>query len=535
MLNKGQQKAVDSKSDKILCLAGAGTGKTYTMLSRISNLVNEQNINPHNILVLTFTNAAAFEMEERYKMQNQRKLVPSFSTFHAFCYRLIANDAEIMKLIGYTEVPDMPDDSALKQIDTKVRQQCGIKLSQEKIAGKKALTMKEQFEYDIYWKKFKKLLKERNLITFDIMCYEVCALFADDNPAVQQYKERFKYIFVDEFQDTDPKQWDFICSFKDVYTFVVGDVQQAIYGFRGADSSIIKSLAENREWETIRLIENYRSTIQICDFANKINIDAYDFYRLDLESKRNGEDVYEIDDSPHLINNKAWTILLGEITSLAKGSTAILARTNAEVKTMKYALDNMKIKYNSVSVEGEWLEGILKSVMDDEYAVGWLASKLSAFKFTEWVKLCAIDGSHKTFEGFRLLYDNQYGVFEHIQRIVFIRNKFNDDSLLPMQKYEAVLKHLGIKISIPELIPQNNEDIINAIIQFSDNSEESNIYVGTIHSVKGLEYDEVHVIGVGGDSFQISGEEMRNLYYVACTRAKNELNIHWYNNAFRGN
>ena len=523
-LNKGQYAAVHSDASKLLILAGAGTGKTYTMLSRISRLVSE-GVNPHDILVLTFTNAAAFEMEERYKMNHKGRVPPSFSTFHAFCYRLIVNDDEIRNLVGYTDVPSIPDEHILKEVDTSVRQQCGTKLSSVKISGKGTLTMKEQFEFDLYWKKFKQVLKQRNLITFDIMCYDVCKLFTDFNPVTDKYKDTYKHIFVDEFQDTDPKQWAFVSSFKDANVFIVGDVFQSIYGFRGADSSIIKGLSTNKDWETIRLVENYRSTKQICNYANRINIDAFDSYRLDLESIRDGEDVCILE-TPYTSYVNPWLReVIADITLNLFGTVAILARTNAEVNNVKRILDDMGVMYNTNNNE-EHVVGILKSVLDNEYMVGWLSTKLNSTRYVEWIKLCTWDEKYKTFDEFYTLYYNQMYIHEIINTVSTIRRILRDEKLLPYQRCVEILKELGLDNILVNTRATDPRDLVDHLIELCRKSSDSSIYVGTIHSVKGLEYDIVHLLGVDGESFQIRGEEMRNLYYVGVTRAKSKLYVY---------
>ena len=230
-MNKMQMKAVMSDSNRILVLAGAGTGKTTTMLARISRLV-ESGISPSEILVLTFTNSAACDMKDRYLRDHKDEKAPQFCTFHSFCYQLLAKDSKVRQQLRYVQLPSVAKESYIERIKTTCIQQCGIKLSMAKLNGKIPITQKEKFQFDIFWKQYDKMLRQNNLITFDIMCYEVGDLFVKQNYIVQKYLEKFKYIFVDEFQDTDHKQWDFVSAFKDSSIFVVGDVKQELYAFR---------------------------------------------------------------------------------------------------------------------------------------------------------------------------------------------------------------------------------------------------------------------------------------------------------------
>lgn len=227
MLNRAQSEVVQSDAEKLLVLAGAGTGKTTTMLARISRLVDENKVDVQSILVLTFTNAAACEMRDRYRRSHHNQQTPTFCTFHSFCYSLIASNKDIANRLGYFKgTPDIADSTMLRKIHTMCKQKCSVKLSDDKLNGKVAVSKKEQFEKELYWKQYNKLLREQNLITFDIMCYEVCKLFSSNAVVIADYKKRYKYIFVYEFQDTDPKQWDFVSSFTHSNLFVCGDAKQ---------------------------------------------------------------------------------------------------------------------------------------------------------------------------------------------------------------------------------------------------------------------------------------------------------------------
>lgn len=528
-LNPQQQLAVDLNDDKILCLAGAGTGKTHSMLARINRIVNE-GASTANILVLTFTNAAAFEMRERYKKDHEGKLTPNFCTFHSFCYSLILKDIGVREALGYSKVPHIPDDAVLKSLKITVKQTCNIKLSDDKLDGKKPLNAKEQFEFDVFWKQFNKSMKQSGYITFDSMCYEICELFVTDSPLVQQYKERYKYIFVDEFQDTDPKQYNFVASFKQSKLFVVGDVKQAIYGFRGADSSIIKSLASNDEWTTVKLIHNYRSTKQICDFSNNIGIcDRDPAYNIDLESDKDGLADVELHSSvcTEYPNAELKRVLSAVIDSTDENSSlAILTRTNAEVSTIQSILKNMHISF-STHIKSTDTVDILKSVLDEEYMVMWLATKLPANKYAEYIGLCTIDEKYTTFDEFNQLYGNYFAIYKLIDKIKKVKSIINNASSKLYEKYHDCMNVLDIPFALISDTSTDIEHIVNNLIDASIASTSSNLYVGTIHSVKGLEFDKVLLLGVGSNSFRLTTEENRNLYYVGATRAKSELIVYF--------
>lgn len=482
MLNTAQKQAVNCDAKKILCLAGAGTGKTHSVISRISRLIND-GADVSSILVLTFTNAAACEMRERYRRIRKNQTSPMFCTFHSYCYSLISSNSAVARSPGYYKgTPNIADDVTIRKIHTRCRQQCGTTISDDKLNGKTSIKPNEKFQYDIFWKQYDKLLHEENYITFDIMCYGVSKLFADNDPIVDSEKLKFKYVVVDEFQDTDPKQWDFVSSFTDSNLFVCGDAKHAIYGFRGADSSIIKSLAENPDWVTIKLSENYRSTREICDYSNNIHKSwKGSAYNLDIVSSKHGIQVLERAEL-NLDSNKD---IMNIVSDSADGkSVAILCRSNYEAAEVKETND-----------------------------------------YNEYIKYCAIDSRYSTEPGFIELY--QHLLERYIKIIMQVREILCNEQFA-YGKITAISELLNIPQGIIKLASDDNDGVIEYLIELADSlSEETGIYVGTIHSVKGLEYDCVHLIGVNGRSFPVyKNEEQQNVFYVGCTRAKEKLVIY---------
>lgn len=529
-LNTEQKNAVYCNDRKILCLAGAGTGKTHSMISRIERLVSE-GVSPVNILVLTFTEKAAFEMSERYIKNNKSAITPKFCTFHSFCYSLIIDDINIRNHLGYTAPPSVVDDEEYKQIMSKLKLKLGLKISDKKLFGDGALSLKEKYEYDLLKKALTNQLIKDNLITFDTMCYSICELFKSNNPLVEKYKSRFKYVFVDEFQDTDPKQYDFITSFTNANLFVVGDIQQAIYGFRGADSSIIKSLADSNEWTTIKLIHNYRSTKQICDFSNEIckinNTNINSNYVIDLEADRNGSEVFV--DAVESFDRVKYILREKLLQSGLVGSTAILVRTNSEVSLIKRTLDALKIHYSTNKNKDEDIEKILKSSIDDEYALKYLSSQLNSSKYSEYMRLSLYDEAYTTLPEFLTLYCNEYNVNIKYGIIRKVKSALNAPFTTPYQKCLNICRILNIPSSVKDLklTGSDNENIINTILSvLNSDTSAYDIYVGTIHSSKGLEYNNVLLFGASGSKFKLTTEENRNIYYVGCTRAKDNLFIY---------
>lgn len=521
-LNEQQQIAVNSDSEKICVIAAAGSGKTTVLIERICRLV-ESGVDPSSILALTFTNAAAHEMEVRYKARSNSNVVPQFGTFHSFCYKLLVSDPTVKSVMGYREVPQVASDADIKKYRGLARSAVGTKLSDAELdKSENEVALTKRFQHKTYWIMYKKLLKSANLITFDIMCYDVGQLFIDNHECIRQYKQKYKYVIADEFQDTDDKQWGFISSFTESKLFVVGDAKQNLYSFRGTSSEILKSLASNPEWETIILPTNYRSTQPICDYANRIHFDwGDDPFNIKMISDKPG--------NPVTIRPAFDYTSPKDIIPIANepGSTAILCRSNAEVAKIVGLLDSYSIPYSTHS-KSSYATHILNSAVDEKYLIEWISTKMSADDYARYLRLSSISDD-----------------FTEAAFIGLFGSKFRRDIDLVMQVRKligACPEATGTAFCIglskifdddyfrsPDLMSLPTlADVIDAITKklLSDNHEESGLYVGTIHSSKGLEYDSVHLVGINGKSFPaFKNEDQMNCFYVGCTRAKTKLTL----------
>lgn len=528
-LNAQQSLAVTSDASKIVCLAGAGTGKTFTLIERITRLADESG-DPTSILALTFTNAAAFEMRSRYRTRNPNSITPEFRTFHSFCYALLCDDIQIRNELGFSDIPQIANESAVKRIETKVKLQLNLKLSQDKLDRKIKLTPKEEFLYETYIKAKRRLLNKENLISFDELSSRICDLFVNNSPLVDKYKSKYKYIFVDEFQDTDSEQWRFVSSFTDSCIFVCGDALQAIYGFRGADSSIIKDLADSGDWTTIKLYQNYRSTSEICSAANTMSTYADDVYRIEINSPRSGPAVKYGASNPipyQTLVDKDVLVDIGKRLNNLTGTSAILCRTNKEVEEITHQLDRWNIPYDTTRHDDD-PENLILCTLDNQFMVDWLSSFLNAEKYAEFIRACTIQSDKSPIS----VLLNGYGGMRQINyraiTVNEIRKIIKNSNLTINQKAKEILRVVGNKdldITLDPM-PENGKELLLQCLDFIKHDAESLLYVGTVHSVKGLEYDNVFVVGPGGYSWKLINEENLNLYYVAITRAKNYLAIY---------
>lgn len=523
-LNTEQLKAVTSDHPRKLVIAGAGSGKTYSLTANLSYLVEHQ-VDPSSILVLTFTNAAAFEMKERYERYNPGQRTPEFRTFHAFCYHILGSDLRIREIVGYSATPSIIDDEQLKRYTQQAKELSGCKLSDSKLKHKD-LTYSENLSKQAYEKTLTKLLRKDNVITFKLLCDKICALFIDHDVSTQKYIDRYKYIMVDEFQDTDDEQWQFVNSFPNAKVMVIGDPLQALYGFRGATSKIIKSLADDPSWEKHILFKNYRSTKAICKFANEMSTYADDTYRVPLSGVSDRAGTIQVLRNAYTRFGQTLSSDIRddviEYIKLWTGTTAILARTNQEVAEISDFLSDSGVVHSTSNKNSDSIH-ILKSLKSSEHMVDWLSSMLTAEKYANFTKICLLNEGQSTPLQILMEQFSNFKITSAMNSIQAIREVFKSN-LTREQKVSKILSILNLPKDIPiDLLVSNAKEFIDSLITAIEEYKSSELYVGTIHSSKGLEYDNVILVNVDTKLFPLNTEDNLNLYYVGITRAKTNL------------
>lgn len=486
-LNDGQKSAVNCGSKRIVCAAGAGTGKTHTLLARIQRKILVDGIDPESILVLTFTHAAAGEFQARWDSVCPFNESPEFSTFHALCYKLICSDPDVCKALGFTKTPNVASGYASDSLMREAAIMADVSLTKEQMDLAYEPYDFDEIEVTIFRKMLKRLMVKQNKVTFDYMNVGVSQLFEERHPSIQKHLGKYKCIFVDEFQDTDPAQFAFINAFDDAELFCVGDVRQALYGFRGADSTIMKGLIDSEDWETVKLTRNYRSTKQICDYANHI-FRSSDPYSLNLETDIDGIPVEHV-------TKRSFDSDPSTAISSASGSCALITRTNRGVDALRKLLVDNGIPFKSN--RGSVSRAAILAALDDKSLYDYLRYSLNDEGMSEFMRLRYSIG------------DVPLGMLVNLAPKAFKR--------VSSIREDPAFQELKAKLSAEEL----DEEGVIAEMQSID--AEASVYVGTVHSVKGLEYDNVLVYGDDGDEFRLDTEEGLNIYYVACTRPKSRL------------
>jgi len=368
-LNPEQKKAVKHHQGPLLILAGAGSGKTRVLTHRIAHLIYEYGVSPYNILAVTFTNKAAGEMKERIEnlISADSKAI-WMSTFHSICVRILRR--EINKL-GYNTNFVIFDTSDQRTLIKNILKELNIdtkKFNPRAVLGtissaKNQLISPKDYESNNYFEEvvkqvyelYQERLKGNNALDFDDLIMKTVELFEEYPLVLEHYQERFKYILVDEYQDVNHAQYRLINLLAEKYKniCVVGDDDQGIYGFRGADISNILSFENDYpNTKVIKLEQNYRSTKKILEAAFGVvrnNIDRKD-KKLWTENDE-GQDLrlYKASSGQEEADYIANEISrLKERDDYSFNDFAILYRTNAQSRSLEQALIRKEIPYRII-------------------------------------------------------------------------------------------------------------------------------------------------------------------------------------------
>ncbi len=374
-LNPQQLEAVKTTEGPVLILAGAGSGKTRAITVRIAYLISEKKVAPYNILAVTFTNKAAGEMRERVqKMLSGQKLqsAPLISTFHALCVRILRQDIEHLQE-GYTKSFTIYDtDDSQKVIKACIKdlgldeKQLGARPVQSAISAAKnrgedfemyassvEYTDEKRAAIARVYKMYEERLNNANALDFDDLLIKTVRLLRVSPETRYKYNDKFKYILVDEYQDTNPLQFALIgyLTEKQQNICVVGDDAQSIYGFRMADIRNILEFEQHfKNAKVILLEQNYRSTQTILDVADAIIKNNQNRKDKKLWTANEGGDkifyyqALDSDGEGRFVAAKIYDHLRAN----PKQKLAILYRTNAQSRVFEEALRKNRIEYNIV-------------------------------------------------------------------------------------------------------------------------------------------------------------------------------------------
>lgn len=602
-LNPPQRQAVETTEGPLLIMAGAGSGKTRVLTHRIAWLIANRKAPPWAILAITFTNKAAREMQERVsKLVGPEGRDIWVSTFHSMCVRILRKDIERIGFTSNFSILDSTDQlsvirNCMKElnIDTKKFEPKAVQAIIS--ASKNELITPGQYEQKVgdyfeglvakVYKMYQRRLRSNNSLDFDDLIMKTIELFKEVPEVLDFYQKKFKYIHVDEYQDTNRAQYMLCRMLADSHhrICVVGDSDQSIYRWRGADITNILNFEEDYpEAKTILLEQNYRSTANILNAAN--GVIALNSGRKPKKLWTDSEEGAKIKvyraDSEH----DEGYFVTGEISKNVKQGQAyqnhaILYRTNAQSRVIEEILIKSDIPYQIVGGIKFYDRKEIKDLLaylrllsnpDDDISltriinvpkrglgdttVGKLAAAagergVSIFRVLQTVDDLGFAGRTRN------MLVEFYDMIEALHRMVeFLSVTELTEKILEMSQYRlelqnentlesrSRLENIDEFLSVTMEFEKNNEDkslvsfltdlaLIADIDSVNDDEEDRSdaVVLMTMHSAKGLEFPTVFIVGMEEGVFPHSRafqdndelEEERRLAYVGITRAEKQL------------
>jgi len=602
LLNEQQLEAVKHKDGPLLILAGAGSGKTRVITYRIAYLISEYKIKPENILAVTFTNKAADEMKHRIKL-----VVGSLaenilmSTFHSFGCRVLRKHAQRM---GYTNSFSIFDEDDRERLVKECMHEARV--SEKEMKPYKVITMiqdiknqlmtPKQYENDFsntiegsavskIYTLYEDKLKHNNAFDFDDLIIKPIKLFKEFPDILELFRERFKYILIDEYQDINNSQYVLISLLAEKYKniCVVGDDDQSIYRFRGADITNILGFEEDyKNTKVIRLEQNYRSTKNILKAAHSVIKNNKERKDKELWSKNeDGEKIIfyyandEGDEAEFVINEAAKML---SRTGITLKDMAVFYRTNAQSRILEDKFRRAGMPYKLIGgtqfyarMEIKDLIAYLRIVSNPYDVISFkriinvpprgigdtTISKIQDYTFTNNMTL---------FDGLKIvdeIADIKDSAKASLKQLYgFIKNlNEKKDTMKPSDTLKTLLVSTGYleywqtdtSVKAKDRV-ENIKELVSALAEYEDRSSEASLqdFLGqvalmtdfdkwdkdadaitlmTLHSAKGLEFDAVFIVGMDEYLFPHKNcieepggiEEERRLCYVGITRAKKKL------------
>ena len=370
-LNPQQHEAVTSPAGQILVLAGPGSGKTRVLTQRIAYLIHEQGIKPSHILAVTFTNKAAREMRSRLERMLGRGVEALWlGTFHALCARILRREADLLPFDSNFVIMDADDQVSIVKgilkelnIDDKLHSPNSVhgRISN----AKNALTGPNEFSARTYreevarrvYERYEEVLRANNAVDFDDLLLWAVRLL-EDNPAIREkYAKQFEYVLIDEFQDTNQAQYDLLKHLSSYHhnLFAVGDEDQSIYRWRGADyRNVLRFMSDFPKAEKLLLERNYRSTQNVLDAAQAVINQNRARTPKKLFSKRGSGPRVVLYDAVDDHAEAAYVVedILERIAAGEKGGgIAIMYRTNAQSRLLEEAFLRTNLPYRLVGAQ----------------------------------------------------------------------------------------------------------------------------------------------------------------------------------------
>ena len=599
-LNPQQHEAVTSPARQILVLAGPGSGKTRVLTQRIAYLVYEQQVNPGNILAVTFTNKAAREMRGRLeRMLGKGVSALWLGTFHSICARILRREAEVLPFDANYVIMDADDQKSIVKrvlkdlnLDDKLyppnAMHAIISNAKNQLTSAddfSARTYREEVAKRIY-ERYESTLRSSNAVDFDDLLLWTVRLFEEHPDIRKRYSQRFEHVLIDEFQDTNQAQYDLVKHFSSHHhsLFAVGDEDQSIYRWRGADyHNIIRFEKEYPKTSKLLLERNYRSTQNILNAAQAVINQNTARTSKKLFSKRGSGNPIILNDAvddhaeaAYVVGNIMDRIAAGE----GGGSFAIMYRTNAQSRLFEDAFLRSGLPYRLVGAQRFYGRREVKDMVAFLRLIHNPCDTISLNRTINLpprgigsktlIDLNLVAQENNVFPSDVLLSLGEKGqaspfwtpfsargaaVLAGFSEMLFNWREFSLNHSLP-ELFNQVIKDIGYKAYIDdgtdigegrwenvlelrqlayEFENRGMTEFLERIALVSDQDTVPDApnapTLLTLHAAKGLEFSTVYIVGLDegllphNRSFEDPEEmaEERRLFYVGITRAKNDL------------
>jgi DNA helicase-2/ATP-dependent DNA helicase PcrA len=601
-LNPAQYEAVTHPQGPLLIFAGAGSGKTRVLTYRIAHLVGALGVDPYNILAVTFTNKAAGEMKQRLEKLLGRQFQGLWvSTFHSLCARILRFDGELLGYNRNFSIYDQDDSLSLvkrcyKQLGLRDANPapgiCAVKISR----AKDRLIYPEEYKSSAsnlieknvarVYERYQEELLSANALDFDDLIMKAVELFRKFSETLDKYRRRFLHILVDEYQDTNHAQYVLVnlLAAEHKNLCVVGDDDQSIYGWRGADiSNILNFEKDFRGAKVVKLEQNYRSTQTILTAASAVVVK--NIGRSQKELWTEGERGEKITILPTENEGHEANAVVGKLSELRSSDFmklsdfVIVYRTNAQSRSLEEALrrtgipyeivggvrfyERMEIKdilaYLRVLVNPSDTVSLLRIVNVPKRGIGpQTISKLQNWADSEKISLYEavilseenpelsqnvkkkLDDFGKLMESFKRKAGGlslEKLVSEVIEKTDYVHHL---EESFPLEEAETRIDNVKELVSAMHEFSERSEDttlegFLEEVSLLTDidrwDSESDKVTLMTLHSAKGLEFPVVFITGLEEGLFPLSRcmesreelEEERRLFYVGLTRAKERV------------
>ncbi|MDB5162838.1 MAG: pcrA [Candidatus Saccharibacteria bacterium] len=598
-LNDAQRQAALTTSGPLLILAGAGSGKTKTLTHRIALLIAEKGIWPSQILAVTFTNKAAKEMRERLShllnQPNDRSFMPWMGTFHGICVRLLRMDGQFIDVPRNFVIYDEDDrqglvKQAMKQLSITDKDMKPSAVSGAISSAKNAMLNPTEYEADAHYPfqknvakvyaLYEKRRKEAKALDFDDLLLEAVNLLQNNKEIRAKWRNHFKHIMIDEYQDTNAAQYQLVKLLvnDEKNICVVGDDWQSIYSWRGADFTNILNFERDFAGATVvKLEQNYRSTGNILEAAHQVitkNTQRTDKELWTAEGSGAPVQVHGVYDEAEEARQVADRIS-AQVTIGARkyDNFAVLYRTNAQSYTLERAFLQMRVPYQIVGGVRFYDRKEIKDIIaylkliyqpNDRMSFSRIANvptrgvgATSLERFLLWQSEQPVDiiDALVRVEAENIVTGKAKVALARLgEKLLSLRERVEEAS--PAELIESVIKLVGYRDYILDGTPQaeDREENLGSLLSdaqnftsISDFLEEvalmssvdsqkdgDTVTLMTLHAAKGLEFPVVFMVGLEegilphSRVFEASPaelEEERRLCYVGMTRAREELHL----------